>query len=159
MNYVEQVIYEAKLKIAVSGDEFSMAVDFANRRNSEDQANGCVHRFEGYPGNPFLQNLIGVLGEISFSKFRRVPFRWTRMRETDVDGFEVRTSSKRWGDLSILPSDRNESRFALVVCVVWPRIFEIAGWITAREGRRVGHSKFYLGGPGVFVPQYELKRF
>lgn len=147
-------------RVELSWQELEVAARVGIRRNIEDHRDGLgVGYFDAFGDGGWTDHILGAAGELAFSKFRRKPWRPARMKERDVDGFQVRTVYKPRGELKIRKRDSGSDRFALVAHRAQFRVFVIAGWVTGEEGRKLGRLLNPNGwGPAYFVPQERLRK-
>lgn len=150
--------------IILTDEEMALAEKIGKRRNDEDDAAGFPKggAFLGFDESGYAQNILGVCGEIAFSKFLGIPYSPPAMKSVDVKGYEVRTASKESYRLIIRPRDANDKKFVLVV-KCGDRAFKVQGWITAGEAKEVGErknpDKGRGAGPAWFVPAEKLHSF
>lgn len=100
---------------------------------------GSKHKY-GHKGTGWKLNIVGVPGEHVVAQYLGIEWQMGNLGDPDVgDKHQVRTTKHPRGRLTLHDpkSDKDNDVFWLVIqrerC-----LFEVVGWITGAEGRRVG---------------------
>lgn len=143
--------------------EWTLAKTVGHKRNSEDLSmNLGIGKFDAFGDGGFEAHEIGAAGELAFSKFLGIPYVPAGMKEIDVGGYEVKTSSKATYRLIVRKENADDKTYVHVVRV-GPRTFRIVGWILGGDAKKVGSlenpEKGNSYGAAWFVPNDKLIPF
>jgi hypothetical protein len=111
--------------------------------------------------DPFLRHVIGALGECAVAKAFDIYWDGSvgrfRGMGSDVGSFQVRARSDKL-PLIIRPADSNEDVFILVYMTDSTyRKWNIAGWVTGSQGKKIGQLTNMQGGQRYQVAIAQLE--
>lgn len=157
-------IGEKEMLIYLTPEEMAVAEEVGRRRNDEDIAAGHPPGggFDGFGDGGYLQNIIGVRGEIAFSKFLGIKYVPPKMKARDVGGYEVRTVSEVNGRLSVKRKEIPENLKMTLLVMVDDNVFRPAGWFMSGDAERFGvfeNPRNSAYGGSWFVRQNHLNAF
>lgn len=152
------------IRVELSRAEYFFAAHAGLMRHAQARFNGreAAH---GFRGDPISVDIMGALGEYACAKacgrFWSGP---GEFRGADVgsgaSALQVRTCAEAWHSLILHDSDDDSDIFVLMIgSAERPFVWEMAGWLTARDGKREEFRKNPRGEKNTeayFVPQSAL---
>lgn len=143
--------------------ELELAGEVGVKRMARSLSNGHEARHgarDATEGEAWWRHILGACGEQAFAK--ATGRYWDGSVGTFKDGgdvgrVQVRTRSQHGWALIVRTDDADDDVFVLVTGM--PPVFQVVGWITARDAKRDEWLKDYgQHGAAFFVPQAELRQ-
>lgn len=152
--------YPRALKVQLTPFEVAMAAQVGCRRQIESLIKGLKPAYGASPEGAWSIHIEGACGEIAVAKAMGVY--WDGSVNTfgkpDIVGssLQIRTRSKENYDLIVRTKDKDDEVMVLVTGIA--PIFEIRGWMVARDAKQHRFLQTYGGRDAAyFVPSKELK--
>jgi hypothetical protein len=144
--------------VKLNSREIARAVSVAERRQRRAVEEGRTS-VGAAAKDPLKTHIVGAMGELAFCKIWGLEWPATvdNYGGADVgDDIEVRTRTKWWYELKVVPKGRDDFIHALVVMDgEWYRYI---GWMMGREAKQERWRRNYGDyGRAYFVPQSELQ--
>lgn len=144
------------MQITLTPNQFQMAayagflMRVENLHAGRRAAYGCLSGFDA--------QILGAVGEYVVSLGMGWPWDGPgRLRAPDVNGVDVRTSSRADGALIVHPRDPSDRAFILVTASPDPLTYHLRGWVWGREAKQRAYWADPAGGRAAyFVPQTAL---
>lgn len=146
-------------KIILTSSEMYLAEVAATYRYDENLRNNAKPKDGQSWERVTKDNIMGLRGEMAVARFLDIYWRGAASgdyKADDLNGVEVRTTDYSGGNLILRPRDKLHMPYVLVICT--GAVFDILGWIQARDGMQPKYLRETPGRPpAYFVPRSELK--